>query len=281
MLPPNTLTVKKAKGEGVPSKKATAEYSHRPRKPKAKGSIIEKRVVLIDLQKLAAFISLTFKLKQVILLSIGIGQFEFSSLLKSPEISDAMRHLSAAEFHSVLHNVGISSSLLHDVKTSDPEIRQYSDLPSWIGNNTEQLRGNNILIHISAALVSVAKEHGSYGEIIESKAGQGALLLNILSKYGLGLELVSLCLYLYHPEWYHDANLTTMNYALPVSTILVEEFQTYLFVFMHARNQWKVYEVAKRRNTIAALEAGALKTMTQMMIKETRKSLQSGNDVKC
>ncbi|KAL6513131.1 Dynamin-related protein 3A [Orobanche gracilis] len=36
---------------------------------------------------------------------------------------------------------------------------------------------------ISAALVSVAKEHASYGEITESKAGQGALLLNILSKF--------------------------------------------------------------------------------------------------
>ncbi|XP_041990327.1 dynamin-related protein 3A-like isoform X3 [Salvia splendens] len=36
---------------------------------------------------------------------------------------------------------------------------------------------------ISAALVTVAKEHASYGEITESKAGQGALLLNILSKY--------------------------------------------------------------------------------------------------
>ncbi|GAA0173603.1 membrane traffic protein [Lithospermum erythrorhizon] len=36
---------------------------------------------------------------------------------------------------------------------------------------------------ISAQLVSVAKEHASYGEISESKAGQGALLLNILSKY--------------------------------------------------------------------------------------------------
>ncbi|KAG2704956.1 hypothetical protein I3843_05G029300 [Carya illinoinensis] len=36
---------------------------------------------------------------------------------------------------------------------------------------------------ISSALVSMAKEHASYGEITESKAGQGALLLNILSKY--------------------------------------------------------------------------------------------------
>ncbi|PIA52240.1 hypothetical protein AQUCO_01000246v1 [Aquilegia coerulea] len=36
---------------------------------------------------------------------------------------------------------------------------------------------------ISSELVAVAKEHASYGEITESKAGQGALLLNILSKY--------------------------------------------------------------------------------------------------
>lgn len=36
---------------------------------------------------------------------------------------------------------------------------------------------------ISSALVLAAKEHASYGEITESKAGQGALLLNILSKY--------------------------------------------------------------------------------------------------
>ncbi|KAK9077163.1 hypothetical protein SSX86_005499 [Deinandra increscens subsp. villosa] len=36
---------------------------------------------------------------------------------------------------------------------------------------------------ISATLVSLAKEHASYGEITESKAGMGALLLNILSKY--------------------------------------------------------------------------------------------------
>ncbi|KAM0016313.1 putative dynamin GTPase [Helianthus debilis subsp. tardiflorus] len=37
--------------------------------------------------------------------------------------------------------------------------------------------------HISATLVSVAKEHASFGELIESKAGMGALLLSILSKY--------------------------------------------------------------------------------------------------
>lgn len=36
---------------------------------------------------------------------------------------------------------------------------------------------------INNSLASVAKEHASYGEVTESKAGQGALLLNILSKY--------------------------------------------------------------------------------------------------
>ncbi|KAK4428903.1 hypothetical protein Salat_1190200 [Sesamum alatum] len=41
----------------------------------------------------------------------------------------------------------------------------------------------------------------------------------------------------------------------------------------------KVYEVAKRSNTIAVLEVWALKTTTQMMIKEIRKSLQSDNGV--
>ncbi|XP_048492322.1 dynamin-related protein 3A isoform X2 [Beta vulgaris subsp. vulgaris] len=41
----------------------------------------------------------------------------------------------------------------------------------------------NLKARISAQLVSVAKEHASYGEAIESKAGQGAVILNILSKY--------------------------------------------------------------------------------------------------
>ncbi|KAK4397247.1 Rhodanese-like domain-containing protein 6 [Sesamum angolense] len=105
------------------------------------------------------------------------------------------RHLSAAEFHFVLQNAGkheeksarcdkkltlldarnlyetrIGKFDASDVKTLDSEIRQYSDLPSWIDNNTEQSRGNNILIHISATLVSDAKEHASYGEITGSKA---------------------------------------------------------------------------------------------------------------
>ncbi|KAL0387329.1 UNVERIFIED_CONTAM: Rhodanese-like domain-containing protein 6 [Sesamum radiatum] len=81
-------------------------------------------------------------------------------LLKSPEISDAGRHLSAAEFHSVLQNADarnlyetrIGKFDAPDVKTLDPEIRQYSDLPSWIDNNTEQLRGNNILMYCTGGI---------------------------------------------------------------------------------------------------------------------------------
>ncbi|KAH6761450.1 rhodanese-like domain protein [Perilla frutescens var. hirtella] len=98
-------------------------------------------------------------------------------LLKSPEISNAGRHLSAAEFHSVIQNAGKCQELstgsdkelilldarnlyetrigkFHapDVKTLDPAIRQYSDLPSWIDNNSEQLRGNNILMYCTGGI---------------------------------------------------------------------------------------------------------------------------------
>ncbi|KAL0365228.1 UNVERIFIED_CONTAM: Dynamin-related protein 3A [Sesamum angustifolium] len=71
----------------------------------------------------------------------------------------------------------------------------YSDLAERCGVPQLAKKLNQILVQhiktvlpglksrISAALVSVAKEHASYGEITESKAGQGALLLNILSKY--------------------------------------------------------------------------------------------------
>ncbi|XP_073310475.1 rhodanese-like domain-containing protein 6 [Primulina huaijiensis] len=98
-------------------------------------------------------------------------------LLNSPEISNAGRHLSAAEFHSMLQNTGkclekssgsdkkmilldarnlyetrIGKFDLPAVKTLDPEIRQYSDLPSWIDENSEQLRGNNILMYCTGGI---------------------------------------------------------------------------------------------------------------------------------
>lgn len=71
----------------------------------------------------------------------------------------------------------------------------YSDLADRCGVPQLAKKLNQILVQhikkvlpelkseISSQLVAVAKEHASYGEITESKAGQGALLLNILSKY--------------------------------------------------------------------------------------------------
>ncbi|XP_073144999.1 rhodanese-like domain-containing protein 6 isoform X2 [Henckelia pumila] len=95
----------------------------------------------------------------------------------SQEISNAGRHLSAAEFHSMLQNTGkclekspgsdnkmilldarnlyetrIGKFDLPAVKTLDPEIRQYSDLPTWIDENSEQLRGNNILMYCTGGI---------------------------------------------------------------------------------------------------------------------------------
>ncbi|CAL4898649.1 unnamed protein product [Urochloa decumbens] len=96
-----------------------------------------------------------------------------------PEISSAGRHLSAAEFHSVLQNVAGTSSVAvapakkkevvvvdarnvyetrigkfnaPNVETLDPEIRQYSDLPSWIDEHTEKLRGKSILMYCTGGI---------------------------------------------------------------------------------------------------------------------------------
>lgn len=88
-------------------------------------------------------------------------------LLESLEISKAGRHLSAVEFHSVLQDAGkpqeacnaisdkkivlldarnlyetrIGKFQTQNVETLDPGIRQYSDLPKWIDDNSERLRG--------------------------------------------------------------------------------------------------------------------------------------------
>ncbi|CAL5093044.1 unnamed protein product [Urochloa decumbens] len=96
-----------------------------------------------------------------------------------PEISSAGKHLPAAEFHSVLQNVAGTSSdavapveknevvvvdarnvyetrigkfNVPNVETLDPEIRQYSDLPSWIDEHTEKLRGKSILMYCTGGI---------------------------------------------------------------------------------------------------------------------------------
>ncbi|XP_020242439.1 rhodanese-like domain-containing protein 6 isoform X1 [Asparagus officinalis] len=105
--------------------------------------------------------------------------FRSDPLLKPPEISHAGKHLSATEFHSVLQDAAgkVSDSqastqekqllLLDarnlyetrigkfqnpDVETLDPEIRQYSDLPSWIDEHAEQLQGKNVLMYCTGGI---------------------------------------------------------------------------------------------------------------------------------
>lgn len=104
--------------------------------------------------------------------------FRSDPSLKSPEISHAGRHLSAAEFHSILQDAGKTSGsqtsmqqqklLLLDARnlyetrigkfqnpnvgTLDPEIRQYSDLPAWIDEHSEQLHGKNVLMYCTGGI---------------------------------------------------------------------------------------------------------------------------------
>ncbi|XP_059647984.1 dynamin-related protein 3A-like [Cornus florida] len=94
----------------------------------------------------------------------------------------------------IMLNRSIKDALLSEEKffRSRPV---YSDLADRCGIPQLAKKLNQILVkhiknvlpelkkRISDALISVAKEHASYGEITESRAGQGALLLNILSKY--------------------------------------------------------------------------------------------------
>ncbi|KAJ8529634.1 hypothetical protein K7X08_036469 [Anisodus acutangulus] len=124
-------------------------------------------------------------------------------LPRSPEISNAGKHLSASEFHSVLHNVGNSQDKLipssnrgtvlidarnlfetrigkfcpPNVETLDPEIRQYSDLPSWIDNNSNKLRGNNILMYSTGGIrcemasAYIRSKGAGFGNVFELYGG--------------------------------------------------------------------------------------------------------------
>ncbi|XWS42313.1 hypothetical protein CRYUN_Cryun16bG0003700 [Craigia yunnanensis] len=104
--------------------------------------------------------------------------FSSHPLLKAPEVSNAGRHLSAFEFHSVLQSAGqftkngrptddkqlvlLDARNLYEtrigkfhapsVETLDPGVRQYSDLPSWIDDNSEQLRGKRVLMYCTGGI---------------------------------------------------------------------------------------------------------------------------------
>ncbi|CAN1821403.1 Rhodanese-like domain-containing protein 6 [Linum perenne] len=101
--------------------------------------------------------------------------FSSSPLLNPPDISNAGTHLSASEFHSLLHSANkhnlcdsskdivlldarnlyetrIGKFETPNVETLDPHIRQYSDLPSWIDDHSEQLRGRNVLMYCTGGI---------------------------------------------------------------------------------------------------------------------------------
>lgn len=104
--------------------------------------------------------------------------FTSNPLLKLPTVTNAGRHLSAIEFHSVLQNAGnslegndvdqnnkfvlldarnvyetrIGKFTTPNVETLDPEIRQYSDLAAWIDNNSERLCGNHVLMYCTGGI---------------------------------------------------------------------------------------------------------------------------------
>ncbi|CAM8906965.1 unnamed protein product [Rhodiola kirilowii] len=94
----------------------------------------------------------------------------------------------------IIHNVSIKDALVAEEKFFRSR-QAYNSIADRCGVPQLAKKLNQILVqHIKLVLpdlkarlrsdlVTVAKEHASYGEITESKAGKGALLLNILSKY--------------------------------------------------------------------------------------------------
>ncbi|KAG0503324.1 hypothetical protein HPP92_003396 [Vanilla planifolia] len=104
--------------------------------------------------------------------------FRSDSMLKSPKILNAGRHLSATEFHHILQEAGNSSKcgetrkkedvILLDVRnvyetrigmfkvenvdTLDPKIRQYSDLATWMDDHSERLRNKKVLMYCTGGI---------------------------------------------------------------------------------------------------------------------------------
>ncbi|XP_023759821.1 rhodanese-like domain-containing protein 6 [Lactuca sativa] len=99
--------------------------------------------------------------------------FTSRALPNPPElsISNAGQHLSAREFHSVLETArdsGKQNLVLLDARnlyetrigkfsspnfeTLDPKIRQYSDLSNWVDDNSEKIRGKQILMYCTGGI---------------------------------------------------------------------------------------------------------------------------------
>ncbi|KAF3453082.1 hypothetical protein FNV43_RR03516 [Rhamnella rubrinervis] len=114
-------------------------------------------------------------------------------LIKSPAISNAGKHLSAVEFHSVLQKAGHildNDSSIHNkdlilldarnlyetrigkfhnsnVETLDPSIRQYSDLPTWIDDNSDLLWGKHVLMSKGVGYENVFQLFGGIQRYLE------------------------------------------------------------------------------------------------------------------
>ncbi|CAO2832520.1 unnamed protein product [Amaranthus hypochondriacus] len=126
----------------------------------------------MDVAKECGFTSLSIRIvKELVTLSCN-------PLVKTPSISNAGKHLSALEFHSVLQNSGqllieelpidfkklvlldarnlyetrIGRFESSEVETLDPTTRQYSDLPAWIDNNAEKLRDKCVLMYCTGGI---------------------------------------------------------------------------------------------------------------------------------
>ncbi|XP_021772439.1 rhodanese-like domain-containing protein 6 [Chenopodium quinoa] len=126
----------------------------------------------MEVAKECGFTSLSIRIvKELVTLSSN-------PLIKTPSISNAGRHLSALEFHSVLQNSGellkeespidfkklvlldarnlyetrIGKFESPEVETLDPVTRQYSDLPAWIDSNADKLRGNCVLMYCTGGI---------------------------------------------------------------------------------------------------------------------------------
>ncbi|XP_031397094.1 rhodanese-like domain-containing protein 6 isoform X4 [Punica granatum] len=146
--------------------------------------------------------------------------FSSHPLLKSPNISNAGRHLSAVEFHSVLESAGkileesgndneglvlldarnlyetrIGKFQSPDVETLDPEIRQYSDLHSWIDDNADRLQGKNILMYCTGGIrcemasAYIRGKGTGFENVFQVDAG--TYVCELCQKHGKGGPLVS------------------------------------------------------------------------------------------
>ncbi|KAF1882138.1 hypothetical protein Lal_00038782 [Lupinus albus] len=111
--------------------------------------------------------------------------------IKDALVSEEKFFRSRPVYSAVADSCGVPqlAKRLNKVESSTPMLRTQFVFAYILAQHIKAVLPG-LRARISTSLVTVAKEHASYGEITESKAcvnigcaGQGALLLNILSKY--------------------------------------------------------------------------------------------------